>query len=79
MGFINGGIGLGVTVNCQLSSSYPAVLVALIVIIWGLPLTVGLGHDTTPVLEFIVIPLGPFSRDHVTGNVPCDREGVGAV
>ena len=66
MGAITG----GVTVNCQVSSSNPALLVARMVTVWGLPTVVGLDQLTTPVVLLMVMPLGLAIRDQVTGNVP---------
>ena len=58
------------TVNCQLSVLEPPELDARIVIVYGLPLDTGLDQDTTPVLEFMLIPTGPLSKLHVTNEPP---------
>ena len=79
IGLIIGASPLDVTINCQLSSSEPDAFVARIVMVCGLPATVGFGQDTNPVLELIVMPTGLFTNDHVTGNVPSDNVGVGPV
>ena len=64
------GCETGVTVSSQVSSSDPALLVARMVTVWGLPTVVGLDQLTTPVVLLIVMPLGLANRDQVTGNVP---------
>ncbi len=70
--------GPGDTVINQVSSSEPALLVARIVMVWGLPTEVGFDQVTTPVLLLIVMPPGPVTRVHVTGSVPLTT-GVGPV
>ena len=67
---MTGAITGGVTVSSHVSSSDPALLVARMVTVWGLPTLVGLAQLTTPVVLLIVIPLGLAIRDQVTGKVP---------
>ncbi len=68
----------GGTIRDQLSSSEPALLVARIVMVWGLPADVGFDQVTTPVLLLMVMPIGPVTRVHVTGCAPLTT-GVGPV
>ena len=67
------------TVSSQNFSSNPPPLVARIVMVCGLPVTVGLAQLTTPLPASMNIPSGPVSSDHVTGVVPLLSDGVGPV
>lgn len=80
MGLVEGlPVPSGVTVSCQVCVALPALLVAWMVTVKGLPMAVEVTQETTPVAASIVIPEGPSSSDHVTGRVPCVRDGVGPV
>ena len=67
------------TVSIQDSSLEPALLVARIVIVCGLPVTVGLAQLTTPVVPLMVMLIGLATSDQVTGCVPLLNDGVGPV
>jgi hypothetical protein len=67
---ITGVTGAGVTVNVHEVSPVPAVLVARMVTVCGLPASVGEGHETTPVPGAMVMPPGGATSDQLIGGVP---------